>query len=361
MLGRDNLKNTNTKNHPWESAWPQEGLELIMRCPICSNPKRQPLHSDLVDNTFSVAPGKWKLWQCQTCDGVYLDPRPTPNTLSQAYLRYYTHQPNEKIQKKSSRLLRKYRLRLSNGYSNWRYGTNEAPSAWLGKYLIHAMQKSKEEIDNRLRLIPRITEGRRTLLDVGCGNGSFLSLAQNCGWDVVGIDTDAKAVHNAIQNGVNAFEGGIEIYEGQNDIFDVITLSHVIEHVHDPVKLLKACHNLLKPGGQLWLQTPNIDSFGHKLFQKNWRGLESPRHLVLFNRKSLKLALRKAGFSMSRNISYSRVAINIYKASFAIAQRKSPYANIKTPRILLWRAKIAIALSKLLTSRQEFLTISATK
>jgi SAM-dependent methyltransferase len=223
------------------------------------------------------------------------------------------------------------------------------------------MPQKKQRIDNRFRHIPRITGGQKTLLDLGCGDGGFLSRAQDCGWDVTGIDIDAKAVHNAIQNGVNAIEGGIEIYEGQKNIFDAITLSHVIEHVCNPVELLKSCHTLLKPGGQLWLQTPNIDSFGHKLFHKNWRGLESPRHLVLFNRKSLTLALRKAGFSKIRNISYSDATIFMYKASFAMRQGESPYSSIKTPNAILLRAKMAGILNKLLSSRQEFLTVVATK
>lgn len=78
--------------------------------------------------------------------------------------------------------------------------------------------------------------------------------------------------------------------------FDVITLNHVIEHVSDPIELLRSCYRLLKLGGQLWLQTPNIDSLGSRRYGRHWRGLEPPRHLVLFDPVSLRSALHQAGF-----------------------------------------------------------------
>jgi 2-polyprenyl-3-methyl-5-hydroxy-6-metoxy-1,4-benzoquinol methylase len=90
--------------------------------------------------------------------------------------------------------------------------------------------------------------------------------------------------------------GGIDALDGQAAIFDVITLSHVIEHVHDVGGTLRACHRLLKPGGRLWLETPNVAALGHKVFGVNWRGLEAPRHLVLFSAPALKQLLQDAGF-----------------------------------------------------------------
>lgn len=333
-----------------------------MRCPVCKNTKREIAHHNLVDNTFRVASGKWSLWKCNNCNCAYLDPRPSQNSLYRAYLNYYTHHSATEVKNKRLSTFGKIRLRLLNGYSNWRYGTHALPASRLGIYAIHTMPNRKERLDNRFRHIPRITKERKTLLDVGCGDGAFLKTAKSCGWDVIGLDPDVKAVHNAIQSGLNIIQGGIEIYEGQINLFDAITLSHVIEHVQDPIGLLKACHALLKPGGQLWLETPNIDSYGHHFFKKNWRGLESPRHLILFNRDSLKLAFHSAGFFDIRNISRTNLAINLYRSSFAIETEKSPNTTIhKIPRTIQLKAKEADILSRLFPSRREFLTVLAWK
>lgn len=68
--------------------------------------------------------------------------------------------------------------------------------------------------------------------------------------------------------------------------FDVVILSHVIEHLHDPVALLKMCHLLLEKNGLLVLLTPNVASYGHRKFGAGWCGLESPRHIHLFTCKN---------------------------------------------------------------------------
>ena len=98
----------------------------------------------------------------------------------------------------------------------------------------------------------------------------------------------------------------------------MITLSHVIEHVHNPVALLKVCRRLLKPTGQLWLETPNIDGAGHRQYMKNWRGLEPPRHLVLFNSQSLAKALFASGFARIEKRSAWNALIYLTRWSEAI-------------------------------------------
>ncbi|MCK5664178.1 MAG: methyltransferase domain-containing protein, partial [Thiotrichaceae bacterium] len=72
------------------------------------------------------------------------------------------------------------------------------------------------------------------------------------------------------QKGLDVRMGGVEVLDPSVEKFDVITLSHVIEHVHQPVEVLKYCYSLLKPDGFLWLETPNIESEGYRLFGANW-------------------------------------------------------------------------------------------
>lgn len=347
---------------PRMNTWPVDGLETVELCPVCGGGDRAILHSDLVDNTFRAAEGKWSLWKCANCSTAYLDPRPTRATIHRAYANYYTHQEvGGKDEYASLSPFRKLRRRLVNGYTNWRYGTQAAPSCALGVLAAFAIPSVKRTLDREYRHLPRPPKAVGRLLDVGCGDGSFLSMARTCGWDVVGLDPDPKAVANAATQGLTVHEGGIEYFEGQTGLFDVITLNHVIEHVHDPVKVLKTCHDLLKPGGQLWLETPNIDSFGHAQFQKNWRGLETPRHLVLFNRQALQQSLLEAGFHAARDKVRPSPTAGMYQASFAMQLGRSPYEAVAVPTALKLQAALATFRGIFLPARREFLTMTAHK
>ena len=144
-------------------------------------------------------------------------------------------------------------------------------------------------------------------------------------------------------------------------MFDVITLNHVIEHVHEPIKVLKLCHELLKPGGQLWLETPNIDSFGYARFKKNWRGLETPRHLILFNRSSLTQAFISAGFPLPNDCARPSPCVGIFMASFAMEHGYAPYQLLKVPKIFHWQAIMTGYAGNLLPFRREFITMTARK
>lgn len=112
--------------------------------------------------------------------------------------------------------------------------------------------KIRTRLDHRFRYLPKVPEGGGVLLDVGCGDGSFLIDARNCGWNVVGVDPDPNVAANATILGLKVHVGGVELFGDEKELFDVITLSHVVEHLHDPVNILKTCYALFKTGGQLW-------------------------------------------------------------------------------------------------------------
>jgi SAM-dependent methyltransferase len=199
------------------------------------------------------------------------------------------------------------------------------------------------------------------VLDVGCGDGAFLLNARSCGWEAIGVDPDPKAVANASSKGLTVYESGIEYFDGKKEIFDAITLSHVIEHVHDPIAVLEFCFTLLKPGGQLWIETPNIDSLGHRHFRSNWRGLEVPRHLVLFNRNSLQHAVQLVGFSVPREISYRNAVPGLFRESFAIEGgcRSEGSGELSFRQRL--QIVLAMSLGILNPGRREFLAVCSHK
>jgi 2-polyprenyl-3-methyl-5-hydroxy-6-metoxy-1,4-benzoquinol methylase len=148
------------------------------------------------------------------------------------------------------------------------------------------------------RGLDRVGRCKGKLLDIGCGNGSFLGMAEQAGWECYGVEPDREAESIAAAQGIKILGSHLDELRGRFDsYFEIVTLNHVIEHVHDPTQTLCDCWAMLKPGGFVWLETPNIDSIGYQIYSRSWRGLEPPRHLVLFNRHALSTCLTNAGFN----------------------------------------------------------------
>jgi len=202
------------------------------------------------------------------------------------------------------------------------------------------------------------------LLDIGCGNGAFLRSASLLGWDAQGMDPDPKAVAAAHKRGFTVNHGGLPRTGLQDRKFDAVTLSHVIEHVHDPVGALREVHRILKPGGKVWMATPNMDSTSHRLFQCQWRGLEPPRHLVIFNASSLKLACERGGF-INVVLQRSPPIVAIYfLASLRILRGQDPTKVNKGDSLPLefkWRARWTDLRATLMPEQGEELFMIATK
>ncbi len=275
--------------------WSEDGLEYLGCCPVCKQKKRTVCHQSLIDYAFGCAPGKWTMYECGHCGIGYLDPRPNRETIGLAYKKYYTHQTREKISGGRQSIL----LALRNGYLNIKHGTHFSPSNPLGAlyYLLPRRSADFNSLTRGIETESKDVTVNASVLDVGCGNGEFLHLSKMMGWSAFGVEPDECAANTAKDLGVNIIGRFIDdIPDEFIGKFNVITLRHVIEHVHDPLQVLKSCYKLLQPNGRLWLETPNFDSEGHRRYGEFWRGLEPPRHLVVFNWSSLGDLLLAAGF-----------------------------------------------------------------
>lgn len=333
--------------------------EILGACPVCGEATRTLEHAALADDTFRAVPGTWNLWRCASCACAYLDPRPDRATIGQAYQRYYTHGGPSKPAPLSWR--GRIRQRLEDAYLHRRYGADRPPS-WAGASIYSLLLPYRHMSDVSYRHLPGPGRGR-TLLDVGCGDGGFLLQAQACGWQVEGVDPDARAVAAGQRQDVFVRQGGLEAYADRTACFDLITLSHVIEHVHDPAEALADCHRLLKPGGRLWLATPNIDGGGHALFGRHWRGLETPRHLVLFNERSLRRLLQQAGFARTRRLPSQLpepflLARSSHALTLGLLPHDAPPPLPPTLRRAAWRLALQ---GWLRPQRREFLYLAASR
>jgi SAM-dependent methyltransferase len=238
-------------------------------CAICRSTGHLLYHG-LRDRLFG-APGEWTLFRCSgpACGLVWSSPVPLPSEIAKLYRSYYTHSDAEPVSvQRSSRIKRT--LALINFWRKPMFLTAN----------IH---------------LESLRPGR--LLEIGCGNGALLEQAAKVGWIAMGIDFDEAAVARANEReGVSAHLGELQQRTFADASFDAIVMNNVIEHIWNPVDTMRECRRVLKPSGRMIIVTPNIDSIGHRMFGRHWRGLEPPRHLFIYNVRSLKRLVKLCGF-----------------------------------------------------------------
>jgi SAM-dependent methyltransferase len=136
------------------------------------------------------------------------------------------------------------------------------------------------------------------LLDIGCATGLFLNIIrQKDDWDVNGVEINSHAAKIARdQNGLEIFIGTLEEATYPDNYFDAVTLWDVLEHLHNPSLSLQEIRRILKPDGILVFRVPNGKSWSEKIFGQYWAGLDSPRHLYVFDQFTLRRILEKERF-----------------------------------------------------------------
>lgn len=273
-------------------------------CLLCGAPGAK-LYDGMSDWLWGV-PGEWGLRHCE-CGLAWLDPQPIVAQLPKLYAKYYTHSNTDKPLRLDGIRLEVMQCVLA------RMGYPVQPSTyWLARLLSHvpsiARARALEIFD-----LPPTQAG--SLLDVGCGNGKFIRQMRSLGWNACGVDPDPAAVAQGLRTGLKVFQGSIMDLP-PNPRYDVITLNHVIEHVPDPIFLLAECKKRLTPTtGRLMIMTPNLNGLGHRWFGRFWRGLEIPRHLMLFSSTALKKCASRAGLTVKSLCTETRLARMIYNPS----------------------------------------------
>jgi SAM-dependent methyltransferase len=337
-------------------GWPSADLEAVSNCPACGSTDRAVLHGELTDRVFGVAPGLWRMVRCTVCGAAYLDPRPTEESIGRAYTSYYTHEQGGTPAPE----LGGVRRLLLNSYLNDRWDYDLQPALPLGR-LFEALVPLRTAIAAREIRHQHGEPGAR-LLDVGAGSGAFVAHARRLGWDAEGLDPDAAAVAVASEQQIPVRHGRLADLSRDDGMFDAVTMSHVIEHLHDPAKELRRIHALLRPGGRIWIATPNLEALGHRAFGKDWMPLDPPRHLVLFTRSCLHRLLGRTGFEPGRTPRPAPTAWQTFPQSAAIRAGQAAPLEIdpaRARRSVRARAAVADRLSYVSSKYAEELVVTA--
>ncbi len=261
-------------------------------CPLCRE-EGEKLYSELMDWTSGV-PGNWAMQVCKNCGISWLNPQPVEEDVAKLYSsRYYTHVPIRRTRFDGLRDAIRQNVLARMGYA-------VEPSKEILAFILSHMRSSARAAALDVMNLSAAEVGE--ILDVGCGNGEFLRRMRSLGWSVFGVDPDPTAVAQGQSQGLQIFRGTIRDVPSSG-CYDVITLSHVIEHTLNPVELNT---------GRLVVSTPNINSLGHKWFGKYWRGLETPRHLNVFSPEGFSRCVARAGLSLISLSTETRMARVLY-------------------------------------------------
>jgi 2-polyprenyl-3-methyl-5-hydroxy-6-metoxy-1,4-benzoquinol methylase len=236
-----------------------------MTCPVCLNPVTEPALTGS-DWLFESTTKSYTLNSCTSCQCLFLDPMPGDAEIAGFYPSQYW----------------------------WNSSTSKSNSL-----------KNLESAYRRLALRDHIAFISRAggyrpgldLLDVGCGGGTLLGLLKQRGFRPLGIDFSAGAARVAeMENGVRVIVGSLGEARFPSGSFDIVTLFHVMEHVTNPRHVLAEVFRILKTNGAVILQVPNIESWQFKAFGAKWYGLDVPRHVIDYSKKSILKLLNDAGF-----------------------------------------------------------------
>ncbi len=237
-----------------------------MICPVCQFAGSHEIRR--MPDRLGLVAGQFRIVQCDEpgCRVQYLDPMPDPN-LKDPYFEIYWGSEG-KVSTPLSRLAMRY------------------------KKLVDA---------SVLRIFKPLLRERARVLDIGCGSGDNLAILHEWGFECWGLDQSPAGVE-AVRARLP-----VEVRLGsifQNDLepgsFDLVLMSHVMEHIAEPARAAGEVQKLLKPGGIACIIVPNHESFETKLMGRHWFPYFPPRHVIFFNPSALARLLKGAGLKVYR-------------------------------------------------------------
>ena len=247
-------------------------------CPICGN-KISFRFSVPCDYRKPTYHKKYEIYWCQECDYGLVWGRPSKAEVAEFYVleNYYTHHAKSTdVNDGDVSLFDRIRTHIS-----WRFDAGEDLTPHEALLLL----KEKYAL---------------TICEIGCGNGDNISKFHSKGFSVFGVEPDPVAREVAKQVTINIFDGTAEeIPEAiTNNKYDVVLMSHVLEHCLDINAAVSNARDILSNGGVYIVETPNCGSAGFRTYQGEWPWSDIPRHLNFFTPASLNKLLKKYGFQV---------------------------------------------------------------
>jgi 2-polyprenyl-3-methyl-5-hydroxy-6-metoxy-1,4-benzoquinol methylase len=284
-------------------------------CPLCGSTESAFVVTGY--DRFAARTEDFSYSRCGGCGLLHLAPLPQPDVIPGFYPDDYDPHSGETRRRRD-----KWINRMATRYY---YATDSVDGPATARLLFRMLS-------GRVMRDIRPPRGANRLLDVGCAAGNLIQRYRDLGWDVKGVEMSANAVEIARGRGLDVHLGTIYEAPFETGSFDMIVLSHVIEHVLEPDRFLARCAEFLAPGGLLVLATPNADGIGLSLYGSCWFPLDAPRHLMLFDPKTIRMLGEKAGLSPVRIATLAEPRMLCESRHYVLTQGKELPGNLEERR-----------------------------
>ena len=235
------------------------------QCPVCSS---DTIHPVLTAADHTVSREEFEIWECEQC-----------------LFRFTQHVPDE------NEIGAYYESEEYISHSNTRQGVINRLYHIVRSYTLRQKRNLVKEVS-----------GLKTgsILDIGSGTGEFLNEMKSAGWETLGLEPNPDGRKQAKEN------YGLEIHEPdhlfrlEEDSVQVVSMWHVLEHVHKLHEYMNAIRSILKPGGTLIIAVPNYRSLDAEKYDSHWAAYDVPRHLYHFSPESMRKLLEKHKFLLRK-------------------------------------------------------------
>lgn len=264
--------------------------ERLEECPVCGS---SHFNNFMICQDYTVSQESFAIVECKKCHFKFTNPRPSERNVGKYYQSeaYISHSNSKKGWiNRAYHLVRMYTLR------------------------------------QKLSLINSLVKNNKTILDIGCGTGMFLKICKQNGWQVAGVEPDPGARNQAKELVQSSVEEDILLaYDGK--VFDVITMWHVLEHVHELEKVIIKLQKLLAPEGTIVVAVPNCESLDAKIYQEKWAAYDVPRHLYHFSPNSIKTLFKKYKLKVKETLPMKLDAFYVSLLSTQYKEGKTNYVE----------------------------------
>lgn len=271
--------------------------EKVESCPSCNS---KEFKNHMICDDFSVSKESFAIMKCSNCGLLLTSPRPGKDEIGSYYQSedYISH------------------TNQANNLINWIYKI--ARNYTLRK---------------KFKLIKRLAS-KKSILDYGCGTGHLLNfIQQNKAWKTMGIEPDEMARTLAISDHDLNVVGSIEDLPDKK--FSVITLWHVLEHVHDLNETIQSLKTHLSKKGRLVIAVPNHESFDQQIYKQHWAAYDVPRHLYHFNQLTIKELMKYNKFTLEETLP---MKLDAYYVSMLSEKHKTGKINYLKSVINGWKS-----------------------
>jgi 2-polyprenyl-3-methyl-5-hydroxy-6-metoxy-1,4-benzoquinol methylase len=275
-------------------------MENITKCFVCGGSEFQPF---IACKDYTVSKSEFNIISCKNCGFKFTNPRPDVNEIGKYY------ESDDYISHSDS-----------------------------GKGIVNSLYKLVRNytINKKVKLVDNFTKDK-TILDIGCGTGAFLNACKKSGWITNGIEPSENARKFAQKNynlEINPENG---IPKLSDNSFSIITMWHVLEHVHSLNERIEDLNRLLKDDGTILIAVPNCNSYDADYYKEFWAAYDLPRHLYHFTHDSMEKLLKKHKLKIAKKFP---MVFDSYYVSLLSEKYKSGETNLLKAILIGFRSNL---------------------